>query len=56
MLLDEQGEYSEADLQGELRPSFVISRMSELVPLLQQHFELQPPPHAETVVQEATVA
>lgn len=56
VLLDEQGEFAEDDLQGELQPSFKISRMDELIPLLEQHFHLQPPPRAETVVMQQATA
>ena len=56
VLLDQQGQYQKDEqLQGELKPSFVIASMQELVPLLEEHFDLQPPLHAKTVVmQEAT--
>jgi hypothetical protein len=55
VLLDQQGQYQKEQLQGEMEPSFVISSMQELVPLLEKHFDLQPPVNAQTVVmQEAT--
>ena len=56
VLLDQQGQYQKDEqLQGEMKPSFVIASMQELVPLLEEHFDLQPPQHSHTVVvQEAT--
>lgn len=54
VLLDEKSRYTAEELQGELRPSYVISQMSQLIPLLEQHFDLQPPPHAENVVIQQT--
>ncbi len=44
MLLDEEGRWAPGELQGELKPTHTIRRMADLVPLLQQHFDLQPPP------------
>lgn len=56
VLLDQQGQYQKDEhLQGEMKPSFIVSSMQELVPLLEEHFDLQPPLHAKAVVmQEAT--
>jgi hypothetical protein len=55
VLLDQQGHHHDEQLQGEMKPSFIISAMHELIPLLEEHFDLQPPLHAKTVVmQEAT--
>lgn len=53
VLLDEDNRFLEADLQGEMKPTFVIQRMSELVQLLRENFELRPPPRAENVALEA---
>ncbi len=54
VLLDENARFSEADLQGEMRPHFVVRRMSDVIGLLQESFDLQPPPHPEISLQEAS--
>ena len=42
VLLDETGKLKAADLEGEMKPTFVISRLAELIQLLQTEFDLQP--------------
>lgn len=56
VLLDEEGRYTEADLQGEAKPHFTVSRMSDIVQLLQENFELLPPPRQVDVVEQQVAA
>lgn len=43
ILLDEEGRWKPEDLVGENAPHFTVSHLSEVRPLLEAHFDLQPP-------------
>lgn len=48
VLFDEQNQWGDDQLTGEMAADFTIRRMDELVPLLQKHFDLQSPLNPES--------
>ncbi|KAF5834840.1 HAD-like domain-containing protein [Dunaliella salina] len=54
VLLDYNGmhNYEEQDLQGELRPTFLVRSLPELQDLLRKEFQLVPPPNPHAAIEE----